>query len=163
LSRSIDGRGVTVGVLSDSYDRAKTTLEGQPLTIHAAQDVASGDLPGKGNARYPQPVVVVDDSYADGEDEGRGMLQIIHDVAPAGNNQGQGAWAGKAKLVSAAKGLRGTNLDFSGVDPALYDGGLQDMKPGRGIDVAQTVAIGPSGGSVMDVQWDDPVDLDGAT
>ncbi|WP_375423669.1 S8 family serine peptidase [uncultured Friedmanniella sp.] len=232
LAKGIDGRGVTVGVLSDSYDRATTTVAGDPLTIHAAQDVASGDLPGPGNAKYPQPVVVVDDSSATGgEDEGRGMLQIIHDVAPAaklcfatadnglvgfannvrrladksgpcradvivddvtyfdepmfsdsvlsdaiddvaaqgvhyfssaGNNQDAGAWASNARLLPASTALRGTNLDFSDVDPALYDGGLQDMKTGPGTDVAQTVAIGPGGG-VVDFQWDDPVDVNGAT
>src|SRR5215213_1517209 len=39
----VDGGGVTVGILSDSFD----TDAGAPT--HAAQDVATGDLPGSGN------------------------------------------------------------------------------------------------------------------
>lgn len=81
--RGVDGRGVTVGILSDSFDTASLTVTGEPLEIRAADDVASGDLPGRGNRRYPQPVVVVED-YDDltATDEGRAMAQIVHDVAP---------------------------------------------------------------------------------
>lgn len=85
LRRGIDGRGQTIGVLSDSYDTAATDGTGEPLTIRAADDVRSGDLPGRGNPRNRQPVVVLED-YDEPEtasDEGRGMLQITHDVAPA--------------------------------------------------------------------------------
>ncbi len=72
------GAGVTVGAQSDSYNALGTTYP-----VHAAQDVASGDLPGTGNPEgYTTPVTVVKD-YSGGEDEGRAMLQIIHDVAPA--------------------------------------------------------------------------------
>lgn len=58
-----DGSGIKVGVLSDSYNY----LGG------AAADVASGDLPAG--------VQVLED-YFPGSDEGRAMLQIVHDVAP---------------------------------------------------------------------------------
>ena len=86
LGKNITGKGITIGVLSDSYDLAKFTHQGTPLTIHAAQNVKSGDLPGKGNAAYPSPVVVLEDADDDGTgvfDEGRAMLEIIHDMAPA--------------------------------------------------------------------------------
>jgi hypothetical protein len=80
----VDGRGITIGALSDSYDTATSTVLGSPLKIHAKDDVKSGDLPGSGNAAYPDPVVVVQDGPTDGTafDEGRAMLQIAHDVAP---------------------------------------------------------------------------------
>lgn len=69
----IDGRGITIGILSDSFD----ALGG------AAADVASGDLPGPGNpAGYTQPVVVLND-IPERTDEGRAMAQIVADVAPA--------------------------------------------------------------------------------
>ncbi len=71
------GQGITVGALSDSYDVATNT------SVRAATDVRSGDLPGPGNPNgYTQPVVVLED-IASGTDEGRGMLQIVHDLAPA--------------------------------------------------------------------------------
>jgi hypothetical protein len=81
-NQGFDGSGITVGILSDSYDTATTDSEGNPLTIHAAQDVASGDLPGPGNpAGNTDPVNVLED-YPASSDEGRAMLQIVHDVAP---------------------------------------------------------------------------------
>lgn len=71
------GAGITVGILSDSWDVSTST------TIRAAADVASGDLPGPGNPNgFTQPVVVLED-IASGIDEGRAMAQIIHDTAPA--------------------------------------------------------------------------------
>jgi hypothetical protein len=74
------GAGITVGVLSDSYDR----WTGAPT--HAAQDVTSGDLPGAGNpCGQTTPVNVIDDSDTSGEDEGRAMLQVVHDLAPSAN------------------------------------------------------------------------------
>ena len=229
----VNGRGITIGALSDSYDAALTDVDGAPLTIHADDDVASGDLPGAGNAAHPTPVVVLEDDVESSSvfDEGRAMLQIAHDVAPAaklcfatarnglvgfadnvrrladksgrcgadvvvddviyldepffsdsaltdaiddvagagthyfssaGNAGHQQAWASRVRLLPAATAVRGTNLDFSAVDPALYDGGLQDMRPGRGTDVAQTLTLGEAGG-IVDMQWDDPVDIDGAT
>ena len=85
LPRGVNGAGVTVGALSDSFDAATTDLAGDPLAIHAAQDVASGDLPGPGNPLNPHPVTVIEDlergDFA--TDEGRAMLQLVHDMAPA--------------------------------------------------------------------------------
>ncbi len=74
----IDGSGVKVGILSDSYD-----LRGAAAT-HAAGDVAAGDLPGPGNpCGRTTPVQVLDDgSVFSKADEGRAMLQAVHDVAP---------------------------------------------------------------------------------
>jgi len=78
----LTGQGVTIGALSDSYDKAPNAV----TTIHAAQDIKSGDLPGKGNPfGDKQPVVVLDDlppAVATGTDEGRAILQILYDTAP---------------------------------------------------------------------------------
>ncbi|WP_148573068.1 S8 family serine peptidase [Nocardioides caldifontis] len=229
--RGITGSGVTIGALSDSFDTA-TELNGAPPLTRAADDVASGDLPGPGNRRNPNPVVVLEDYDApDASDEGRGMLQIAHDVAPrsrlcfataftglvgfadnvrrladrsgpcradvivddvayfdepffsdsilsdaiddvaadgvhyfssAGNQGQQNAWESRVRLVSPERGVAGSDLDFSQVDPDLYDGGLQDVRPGPGVDIAQTITLGEAGG-LLSFQWDDPFDLDGAT
>jgi hypothetical protein len=233
-AKGIDGKGITIGALSDSYDAAINDVFGEPLNIHAADDVKSGDLPGKGNKRNSKPVVVVEDDEPneDDTDEGRAMLQIAHDVAPgaklcfgtanggllnfannvrkladkkgpcgadvvvddvtyfdepmfsdnplsdaiddvakkgtdyfssAGNAGEQQSWDSKVKLIPAKQGAKGTNLDFSEVDPELYDGGLQDMNPGSGTDVAQNLKLDPETGGMFDLQWDDPVDVDGPT
>jgi len=75
LPAGVDGSGITVGVMSDSYDT-------NVAPNSAALDIASGDLPGAGNpAGNTQPVSVLQDSPAR-TDEGRAMLQIVHDLAP---------------------------------------------------------------------------------
>ena len=72
----IDGAGVPVGVLSDSYD-TKVVAD-----THAANDILSGDLPGVGNpCGHLTPVQVISDPNV-GSDEGRAMMQIVHDLAP---------------------------------------------------------------------------------
>jgi hypothetical protein len=81
------GAGVTVGVLSDSYDDDLADSR-DPGWTTASQDVATGDLPGRGNPlgdTTPVDVLQDGDSPYSDTDEGRAMLQIVHDVAPAAN------------------------------------------------------------------------------
>ena len=78
LESGATGRGIRVGVLSDSYDCAPGPFEpGAPFT-RAAEDIANGDL--------PRDVLILKDLAAaptdDCSDEGRGMMQLVHDVAP---------------------------------------------------------------------------------
>lgn len=76
----LDGGGVTVGILSDSFDQAGAAT-------HAANDIASGDLPGSGNPCGRTTPVEVLENYLplpeepDPTDEGRAMTQIVHDLA----------------------------------------------------------------------------------
>jgi hypothetical protein len=47
---AVDGSGVAVGILSDSFDQATEAADGSgPVATEAEDDVASGDLPGAGN------------------------------------------------------------------------------------------------------------------
>ncbi|MGB8717376.1 MAG: S8 family serine peptidase, partial [Rhodanobacteraceae bacterium] len=72
---NVNGTGIKVGVLSDSYN----TILGNP----AADDVIKGDLPGVDNPDFPNPVeVLAEYPFGTRSDEGRAMLQIVHDVAP---------------------------------------------------------------------------------
>ena len=66
LPTGYDGTGQTVAVFSDSYD-----ISGNGS---AAADIASGDL--------PIGVNVLQEFTGMGIDEGRAMLQLIHDLAP---------------------------------------------------------------------------------
>jgi subtilisin family serine protease len=76
------GAGTTVGVLSDSYDTAR--LGAEPPVTDALGDVVSGDLPGPAGSCSDQqlPVRVLDEGPQGQGDEGRAMLQIVHDLAP---------------------------------------------------------------------------------
>lgn len=83
----VNGSGVTVGILSDSFNQATEAMGGGAIAARQSDDVANGDLPGLTNscAGETKPVKVLDDSESEGEDEGRAMSQIVHDVAPGAN------------------------------------------------------------------------------
>ena len=70
----LDGDGIKIGVISDSFDR----LGG------ASSGIASGDLPGPGNPEgRTTPVQIVEESTSSNNiDEGRAMIELIHDIAP---------------------------------------------------------------------------------
>ncbi len=71
----LTGNGIKVGVISDGYN----TIPGNP----AGTDILNGDLPGAGNPDDSTPVdVLLDYPYGRSSDEGRAMLQIVHDIAP---------------------------------------------------------------------------------
>jgi len=77
----VDGTGVTVGMLSDSYD----CLGG------AGADIASGDL--------PPALVFLTDFSCPGTDEGRAMLQLVRDIAPGSSLAFHTAFVGKADFA----------------------------------------------------------------
>jgi hypothetical protein len=112
----VDGSGVTVGILSDSFNQWK----GAPAS--EAGDVATGDLPGPGNpcgferpvkvvtpfipGAYPEPGEEPENPPEPGEesaDEGRGMAQIVHDLAPGADIDFASAFNGE---LAFAKGIR---------------------------------------------------------
>ena len=101
-ANSLDGTGITVGILSDSYDcyavygasgsgvpaSGDTGYASNGFTATAANDMTSGDLPSSVN-------VVEEAEQGNGGclnygaplqlpfgDEGRAMMQVVHDVAP---------------------------------------------------------------------------------
>ncbi len=122
LPAGVDGSGITVGVMSDSYDT-------NAAPNSAALDISTGDLPGAGNpAGNTEPVVLIQDSPG-GTDEGRAMLQIVHDMAPkarlgfATANGGQLGFADNirslAGLPGAPRAVPGFKADII-VDDIIY-------------------------------------------
>ncbi len=111
LARStygVDGSGVTVGVLSDSFD----TLGG------ASTDVGTGDLPSAG------VTVIGGESTYCGTiifciDEGRAMLQIIHDLAPGAELLFHTGLASKTDYANGITALAAAGADVI-VDDLLY-------------------------------------------
>ena len=96
------GAGITVGVMSDSFDTTPSTTDGYLV------DQATGDLPGPGNsAGRTQPVVVLDDSIGGGTDEGRAMAQIVHDMAPGARLGFATASTGQVSFADNIRSLAG--------------------------------------------------------
>jgi subtilisin family serine protease len=122
----VDGTGVTVGVLSDSFD----TLAG------AAADIASGDLPVAG------VTVINGESTLCGSlvfciDEGRAMLQLVHDVAPGAALLFHSALDGKASFAAAIGTLAGAGADIIVDDLFLLNEPMfQDGVVAQAIDAA---------------------------
>jgi len=79
----LQGQGIKIGVISDSYNTLAT-----PENNPASDDISSGDLPGVDEHGVPNPInstpvqVLLDYPYGSRSDEGRAMLQIVHDIAP---------------------------------------------------------------------------------
>jgi hypothetical protein len=95
----VDGSGIKVGVLSDSYD-CSLPFSGIPFTT-AADDIANNDLP-------PNVQVLKDlapTRVADCSDEGRGMMQLIHDIAPASPQAFYTAFISDADFAAGIRAL----------------------------------------------------------
>lgn len=99
----VDGAGITVGVLSDSFD----------CRDKAAAGVASGDLPAG------IKVIKEISDCAGATDEGRAMMELIHDVAPGAALAFRTAFDGQADF---ARGI--LRLEKAGakviVDDVIY-------------------------------------------
>ena len=97
----VNGRGQKVCALSDSYNQDNSAL------TTASDDIQSGDLPGAGNpSGRTAPVDVLEDydgSDPEPTDEGRAMLQLIHDIAPGARLGFHTAFGG---LAGFAQGIR---------------------------------------------------------
>ncbi|WP_165440688.1 dockerin type I domain-containing protein [Rubripirellula amarantea] len=73
-SIDFDGHDITVGIISDSFN----THGG----IRSA--VMAGELPGRDNPNgFDTPVEVLSEATYSRQDRGRGIAELIHDVAPA--------------------------------------------------------------------------------
>jgi hypothetical protein len=121
----VDGTGVTVGVLSDSFN----------CRGGAAADVTSDDL-------SPVTVIQEEPGCISGTDEGRAMLQLVHDVAPGASLAFATAFIGQAGFSSNILALQaagaGVIVDdvINFFEPMFQDGIIAqavDTVQGRGI------------------------------
>lgn len=106
IAASKEGEGLTIGVLSDSMAQATEAVGGGKIATQQPEDVAANELPGEASScegeKDPVKELKPWDPSKPGfapTDEGRAMLQIIHDVVP------------KAKL--AFYSAFNTELDFA--------------------------------------------------
>jgi hypothetical protein len=91
------GTGIVVGVISDSADRVGGGM---------AASIASGDLPAA-----PQAQVLLD-GPPNGTDEGRAMMELIHDIAPGATLLFASGVGGDAALANAVTLLAANGADI---------------------------------------------------
>jgi len=99
----VDGTGQKVCALSDSYDNSSSA------SGSASEDIRSGDLPGAGNPEGNEAPVDVLDDEVEGSDEGRAMLQLIHDIVPGAELGFHTAFGGRADFASGIRELNASN------------------------------------------------------
>ncbi len=163
----LTGTGVTVGVLSDSFDcyavyeKAGSSVPASGLNgfapngflATAADDESSGDLPASVNVleeadclNYGAP------DQLPFTDEGRALLQIVHDVAPGASlafytgDQSEADFAsGIGKLASAGAKVEADDLGY--FDEPFFQDGLvaQAINSAEASGVAYFSAAGNDG------------------
>ncbi|HHP7230484.1 MAG TPA: S8 family serine peptidase [Xenococcaceae cyanobacterium] len=122
LARSlfgVDGSGITIGVISDSFDRSLNVI------TTADDDILSGDIPGKNNPFGNNlPVAILDDTADNSDlaliDEGRAMIQLISDVAPGADFLFHSGFSGSVE--DFAEGI--DELVAAGADIIVDDVGI---------------------------------------
>ncbi len=127
LGFDVEGYGVKIGVLSNSFN-----TKGQAVT-----DVGNGDLPGPGNPNgYLHEVQVLQDlgpSYGVQSDEGRAMLQIVHDIAPGADLAFRTGFLGEHDMADGIREMADSGCsvivdDLSYItEPFFRDGVISDM------------------------------------
>jgi hypothetical protein len=124
-SLGVSGAGVKVGILSDSFD----VLGG------AATDEADGDLPTTG-------VQVLEEGPSGSTDEGRAMLELIHQIAPSASLAFHTAAAGLADFAAGVTALVNAGCSII-VDDVTYpdEPFFQDDIVGQAIDQAAAQGV----------------------
>lgn len=125
----VDGKGVKVGILSDSYNN----LGG------AEAGILGGELPGKSNPlKDKKPVDVLQDlADSSGTDEGRAMAEIVHDVAPGAELAFHTAFAGEANFAQGIQDLANKGCKVIVDDVAYFDEPFfQDGIVAQSVDLA---------------------------
>ena len=107
----LDGTGITIGVISDSFATAKT-LDTFGKQDTYATDIANGYLPSGVN-------VLKDYAEPDATDEGRAMAQIVHAVAPGANLAFYTSTGGTNAVAQGIQALKDAGAKII-VDDVIY-------------------------------------------
>ncbi len=113
---SVNGAGVKIGVISDTYDKVSSPTS-------AASDVAAAELPGAtnpcGNTTNVQ--VINAGPTSGGSDEGRAMAQIVHDLAPGSPLAFSSAFTSDTDFAQQIRNLQSTGSKVIVDDVSYYN------------------------------------------
>jgi hypothetical protein len=157
---ALTGAGVTVGIISDSYDcyavyAANGVPAGGPagyanngFTATAAMDMSTGDLPSAVNVleeaqagnggcmNYGAPILL---PFGD---EGRAMMQIVHDVAPGASLAFYTAENSEADFASGIGKLAAAGAKIIADDVGYFDEPFfQDGIVAQAIDSVEALGV----------------------
>ena len=161
---TLDGMGITVGVLSDSFNcyavyarpgsgvpaSGATGYASNGFTADAAKDASTGDLPasvsvleeaGTGSTAgtcmdFGKPLLL---PYGD---EGRAMLQIVHDVAPGASLAFHTAVEGEADFANGITALAAAGAQVIADDVGYFsEPFFQDSLVGQAIDTVASHGV----------------------
>src|SRR6202166_377525 len=158
-ANSLSGTGVTVGVLSDSYNcYAVFAADGVAASgaagyasngflATAATDISTGDLPSSVNVIAEAPCM--SGSHYNGYpsqlpfgDEGRAMLQVVHDAAPGASLAFYTAENGEADFASGIGKLAAAGAKVIADDVGYFDEPFfQDGVVAQAIDAAEAQGV----------------------
>jgi hypothetical protein len=142
-SSGLDGTGITVGILSDSYNCYATyASQGVPasgitgyaqngFTATASTDISTADLPASSNINILEEagagssgngLCSYDPTYdLPNGDEGRAMMQIVHDVAPVAKLAFYTAVNSEADMANGIQALAGAGAQVIADDVTYFD------------------------------------------
>jgi hypothetical protein len=141
---SVNGAGIKVGVLSDSFNDLG----------RAATDEADGALPPASR------IQVLSDLASGGSDEGRAMMQIVHDIAPGASLAFYTAFNGEQDfangiLALAAAGCKVICDDVSYYDEPFFQNGVvaQAIQTVEAEGVSYVTAAGNDAANGYQAAW----------
>lgn len=117
LARStlgVDGSGVTVGILSDSFNN---TLGGAVAGAGCSRTVTG--MTNQGSDDLPASVVLLDDGPGGFTDEGAAIGELIFDLAPGANQMFHSAFNSEADFATGITELKNCGADVL-VDDVFY-------------------------------------------
>jgi hypothetical protein len=153
---TLTGSGVMVGILSDSYNcYAVYAASGTPpasglngyapngFLADAATDAASGDLPASVNVLEEAPCASYGAPYLlPFADEGRAMLQVVHDVAPGAGLAFHTASVTEADFASGITALAAAGAKVIADDVGYFDEPFfQDGIVAQAIDTVEAQGV----------------------
>jgi subtilisin family serine protease len=167
---SLSGKGVTVGVLSDSFDCYHVYAADQGMTISGIPDPPAAGATGyayygytadaemdESSGALPSSVNVLEEGGGGGSgcvtqfgypydlpfaDEGRGMLQIVHAVAPGANLAFYTAFTSEADFANGIQALANAGAKVIADDVGYYDEPFfQDGLLGEAIDTVNAAGV----------------------